>query len=43
MPIAVYDAVQAGDDGRAALLAGILAAVAIVVLLVVNRFSRAGV
>jgi molybdate transport system permease protein len=43
MPIAVYDAVQAGDDGRAGLLAAILAAVAIVVLLVVNRFSRAGV
>jgi molybdate transport system permease protein len=43
MPVAVYDAVQAGDDTRAGTLALILAVVAVAVLLVVNRFSRAGV
>jgi molybdate transport system permease protein len=43
MPIAVYDAVQAGDDARAGTLALILAIVAIALLLLVNRFSRAGV
>lgn len=43
MPIAVYDAVQTGDDARAGTLALILAAVAVAVLLVVNRLSRAGV
>lgn len=43
MPIAVYDAVQAGDDARAGTLALILAAVAVALLLLVNRFSRAGV
>lgn len=43
MPVAVYDAVQAGDDARAGTLALILAVVAVAVLLVVNRFSRAGV
>ena len=43
MPIAVYDAVQAGDDARAGTLALILAVVAVAVLLLVNRFSRAGV
>jgi molybdate transport system permease protein len=43
MPIAVYDAVQAGDDARAGTLALILAIVAVAVLLLVNRFSRAGV
>ena len=43
MPVAVYDAVQAGDDARAGTLALILAVVAILVLLLVNRFSRAGV
>jgi molybdate transport system permease protein len=43
MPIAVYDAVQAGDDARAGTLALILAVVAVAVLLVVNRFSRVGV
>ena len=39
MPIAVYDAVQAGDDGRAALLAVVLSAVAVVVLLGVGRLG----
>ena len=43
MPIAVYDAVQTGDDARAGTLALILAAVAVAVLLVVNRLSRVGV
>ena len=43
MPVAVYDAVQAGDDARAGALALILAAVAVAVLLLVNRFSRVGV
>ena len=43
MPIAVYDAVQTGDDARAGTLALILAAVAVAVLLLVNRFSRVGV
>jgi len=43
MPIAVYDAVQAGDDARAGTLALILAIVAVAVLLLVNRFTRAGV
>ena len=43
MPVAVYDAVQSGDDARAGTLALILAAVAVVVLLVVNRLSRVGV
>lgn len=43
MPIAVYDAVQAGDDARAGTLALILALVAVAVLLLVNRFSRAAV
>lgn len=40
MPIAVYDAVQAGDDGRAAILALALAVVAVAVLLVVGRLGR---
>ena len=43
MPVAVYDAVQAGDDARAGTLALILAVVAVAVLLLVNRFSRAAV
>jgi molybdate transport system permease protein len=43
MPVAVYDAVQAGDDTRAGTLALILAVVAVAVLLLVNRFSRVGV
>jgi molybdate transport system permease protein len=41
MPIAVYDAVQAGDADRARTLALVLGAVAVAVLLVVNRYSRA--
>jgi molybdate transport system permease protein len=43
MPIAVYDAVQAGDDDRAALLALVLSGVAVVVLLVVGRLGRTDV
>lgn len=43
MPIAVYDAVQTGDDARAALMAAILGGVAIVILLVVNRLSKASI
>jgi molybdate transport system permease protein len=43
MPIAIYDAVQAGDDTRAATLAVILSAVAIVALLAVNRLGRSAV
>ncbi|MCL3861817.1 molybdate ABC transporter permease subunit [Actinotalea sp. K2] len=43
MPIAIYDAVQQGDDLRAGTMAAILSVVAIGVLLLVNRFSRAGV
>jgi molybdate transport system permease protein len=39
MPIAVYDAVQAGDDGRAALLALVLSAVAVIVLVGVGRLG----
>ena len=40
MPIAVYDAVQAGRDGDAANLALVLSAVAVVVLVVVGRLGR---
>ena len=40
MPLAVYDAVQAGNDSRAASMAGVLAAIATVVLVVVNRYGR---
>lgn len=40
MPIAVYDAVQAGRDGDAANLALVLAAVAVVVLVVVGWLGR---
>lgn len=43
MPIAVYDAVQAGDDDRAALLAVVLSGVAVVALLVVGRLGRTAV
>ncbi len=43
MPIAVYDAVQAGDDERAALLALVLGVVAVLVLVAVNRLSRSAV
>ncbi|MFN7148442.1 MAG: molybdate ABC transporter permease subunit [Microthrixaceae bacterium] len=43
MPIAVYDAVQAGDDDRAALLALVLSGVAVVALLVVGRLGRTAV
>ncbi len=40
LPIAVYDAVQAGNDDRASTLAAILGAIAVVVLVAVNRLSR---
>ncbi|MCC5951456.1 MAG: molybdate ABC transporter permease subunit [Acidimicrobiia bacterium] len=40
MPIAVFDAVQAGNDDRAALLAIVLSAVAVAALLVVSRLGR---
>ena len=40
MPIAVYDAVQAGNDNRASALSAVLAAVALTVLVAVNRLSR---
>ncbi|QBI22092.1 molybdate ABC transporter permease subunit [Egibacter rhizosphaerae] len=43
MPIAVYDAVQAFDYTSAAVLAGVLSAVAIVVLVVVRRLERGAV
>lgn len=39
-PIAVYDLVQAGNDGQAAAYAAILSAVAISALVLVNRMSR---
>ncbi len=42
MPIAVYDAVQAGNDDRAALLAMVLSAIAVVILAVVERLARVG-
>ena len=40
MPIAVYDAVQGFDTATATALAGVLSAVAIVVLVVVRRLER---
>ncbi|MFN7151172.1 MAG: molybdate ABC transporter permease subunit [Microthrixaceae bacterium] len=40
MPIAVYDAVQAGNDDRAAILALVLSGVAVAALLVVGRLGR---
>lgn len=40
MPIAVYDAVQSGDDHRAATLSAVLGGIAVVVLVAVNRLSR---
>lgn len=39
MPIAVYDAVQSGRDRTASTLSGVLAVIAIVVLVAVNRLS----
>jgi molybdate transport system permease protein len=41
MPIAVYDAVQAGNDHRASVLSAVLGGFALVVLVAVNYFSRA--
>lgn len=40
MPIAVYDAVQSGDDHRAATLSAVLGGIAVVALVAVNRLSR---
>ena len=40
LPIAVYDAVQSGNDSTARTGALLLGAIAIIVLLTVNRFSR---
>ena len=40
MPIAVYDAVQAGSDHRASVLSAVLGGIAVVVLVAVNRLSR---
>jgi molybdate transport system permease protein len=40
MPIAVYDAVQAGNDHRASVMSAVLGGIAIVVLVAVNRLSR---
>ena len=40
MPIAIYDAVQAGNDSLANILVLIMTVTAIVVLLVVGRLSR---
>ena len=40
MPVAVYDAVQAGDDHRAAVLSAVLGGIAVVVLVIVHRLSR---
>jgi molybdate transport system permease protein len=40
LPIAVYDAVQSGNDRGASIMSAVLAAIAIVVLVVVNRLSR---
>ena len=40
LPVAVYDAVQAGNDHRASVMAAVLAVVAVVVLVGVNRWSR---
>jgi molybdate transport system permease protein len=40
MPIALYDAVQAGNDDRAALLAIVLSGVAVAALLAVGRLGR---
>ncbi len=39
MPIAVYDAVQAGDNHRASVLSAVLGAIAVIVLVAVNRLS----
>jgi molybdate transport system permease protein len=40
LPIAVYDAVQSGNDRGASVMSAVLAGIAIVVLVVVNRLSR---
>jgi molybdate transport system permease protein len=40
MPIAVYDAVQAGNDHRASTMSAVLGVIAIVVLVAVNRLTR---
>ena len=40
MPIAVYDAVQAGNDHRASVMSAVLGGIAVVVLVAVNRLSH---
>jgi molybdate transport system permease protein len=40
MPIAVYDAVQAGNDHRASTMSAVLGIIAVVVLVAVNRLTR---
>jgi molybdate transport system permease protein len=40
MPIAVYDAVQSGNDHRASTMSAVLGIIAVVVLVAVNRLSR---
>jgi len=40
LSIAIYDAVQAGDDGRATLLVGVVTAVTVVLLLTARQLER---
>ena len=40
MPVAVYDAVQAGNDHRAGTLSAVLTGIAVVILVAVNRLGR---
>jgi molybdate transport system permease protein len=40
MPIEIFDAYRAGDDGRALFYVGILSALSVVVVLVASRMSR---
>lgn len=42
-PIAVYDMVQAGNEGEAAAMAAVLSAIAIAALVLVGRYSRGAV
>lgn len=43
MPVAVYDAVQSGNDKIASTMSAVLAAIAVVVLVAVNRLSDSSV
>ena len=40
LSIAIYDAMQVGDDGRAALLVAVVTAVAVATLLTIRQFER---